>query len=113
MIGKLLSTYRAKLQAVFLTLGLAAIGLTKWETSAGATAALRQATSDRLAAIRQARVRQIERYFADFGNHVLTLSTDDSTIPAIQEPARLIGGVFSVHTAPGKGTTIEVKVPRE
>ncbi|MFN7934882.1 MAG: HAMP domain-containing protein [Bryobacteraceae bacterium] len=78
-------SYRLKLQAAFLFLGLAAIGITGWEASVGATAALRAATYDRLTAVRQTRCRQIERYFEDLRNHVLALSTDESTIAAIEE----------------------------
>lgn len=77
-------TYRAKLQATFLTLGLAAIALTGWLASADANAALEQATYDRLTAIRQTRVRQIERWFQDLGSHTLALATDESTISALE-----------------------------
>lgn len=77
-------SYRTKLQTAFLALGLTSIGLTGWEASRGATAALRQATYDRLTAIRQTRFQQIERYFHDLGNHVLALSVDESTINAIE-----------------------------
>jgi methyl-accepting chemotaxis protein len=76
--------YRAKLQLAFLTLGLAAIGLTGWVASAGAATALRKATYDRLTAIRQDRVRQIERWFQDLGNHTLALATDEATITALE-----------------------------
>lgn len=76
--------YRAKLQLAFLTLGLAAIVLTGWEASAGATAALRKATYDRLTATRQDRVHQIERWFQDLGNHTLALASDEATISALE-----------------------------
>ncbi len=78
-------SYRAKLQAVFLLLGLAAIALTGWEASAGASAALREATYDRLTAYRQACVRRIERYFQDLSGHVLALSADESVLRAVEE----------------------------
>ena len=81
-------SYRSKLQIAFLTLGLAAIGLTGWEVSAGATDALRQATYDRLTAARQTRVKQVERWFQDLGNHTLALATDESTMAALEEFAR-------------------------
>lgn len=77
-------SYRAKLQAVFVALGLAAIALTGWEASAGATAALEAATYDRLTAIRQTRVRQVERYFADLGAHVQALAADESVLEALE-----------------------------
>lgn len=78
-------SYRFKLQAAFLFLGLAAVGITGWEASVGATSALSRATYDRLTAVRQTRLRQIERYFEDLRNHVLALSTDESTIAALEE----------------------------
>ncbi len=81
MLG--IRSYRAKLRLLVLGLGLLAIGITGWEASAGAAAAMRQATYDRLAAVRETRSRQIERYFADVGNHVLALSADEATIEAL------------------------------
>lgn len=78
-------SYRTKLQIAFLLLGLAAIGTTGWQISVGASNALRQATFDRLTAIRETRVRQIERYFEDVANHVLALSTDESTVAALEQ----------------------------
>lgn len=78
-------SYRAKLQWVFLALGLAAIALTGWEASAGSAEALRHATSERLTAIRQTRGRQVERYFEDLGSHVLALSSDESALRALEE----------------------------
>jgi PAS domain S-box-containing protein len=80
-----LRSYRSKLQIAFVLLGSVAIAFTGWESWAGATAALQQATADRLTAIRQTRCRQIERYFEDLHNHVLALSTDESTIVALEE----------------------------
>ncbi|MBL8228051.1 MAG: HAMP domain-containing protein [Bryobacterales bacterium] len=81
----MLRSYRARLQTAFLLLGSIAIAVTGWEAWAGATSALRQATADRLTAIRQTRARQIERYFEDLVNHVLALSTDESTMAALEE----------------------------
>ncbi|MBL8173721.1 MAG: HAMP domain-containing protein [Bryobacterales bacterium] len=78
-------SYRLKLQVAFLLLGLTAVGITGWEASLTATAALSQATYGRLTAVRQTRLRQIERYFEDLRNHVLALSTDESTIASLEE----------------------------
>jgi PAS domain S-box-containing protein len=78
-------SYRARLQTVFLLLGLTAVVLTGWEASTNATSALQTATYDRLTAIRETRARQIERYFVDVGNHVIALSTDESTIQALEQ----------------------------
>lgn len=77
-------SFRTKLQVFFVLLGLAAIGATGWETSAGAASALRQATFDRLTAVSETRGRQLERYFKDLNSHVVALSTDESTITALQ-----------------------------
>lgn len=78
-------SYRAKLQTVFVLLGLAAIALTGWEASAGATAALESATSDRLTAISQTRARQVERYFQDLATHVTALAVDESVGDALDQ----------------------------
>lgn len=74
---------RAKLQTVFFLLGLSAIGLTGWEASVGATAALEAATYERLTAIRQTRCRQVERYFRDLAAHATALAADDSVLEAL------------------------------
>ncbi len=68
-----------------MLLGLAAIGISGWEASAGASAALREATYDRLTAIRETRARQLQRYFEDIRSHVFALSTDESTLVALEE----------------------------
>lgn len=81
----MLRSYRSKLQFAFVLLGSVAIAFTGWQSWAGATAALERATSDRLSAIRQTRSRQIERYFEDLHSHVLALSSDESTIVALEE----------------------------
>ncbi len=75
---------RAKLQTVFFLLGLTAIGLTGWEASAGATAALEAATYERLTAIRQTRGRQVERYFQDLAAHATALAADESVLEALE-----------------------------
>jgi len=79
------TSYRTRLQAAFVGLGLTAIALTGWEAIHGATHALREATLDRLNAIHRSRCRQIEKYFADLTSHVLALASDESTIRAIEE----------------------------
>lgn len=76
-------SYRAKLQSVFVLLGLSAIAVTGWEASTGATAALEAATYDRLTAIRQTRLRQVERHFEDFALHIKALSVDESVLNAL------------------------------
>jgi signal transduction histidine kinase len=78
-------SYRSKLQAAFVALGISAIAVAGWVASAGASDALRRATFERLNAVRETRVRQIERYFEDAGNQLLALSSDESTVQAIEE----------------------------
>jgi signal transduction histidine kinase len=78
-------SYRTKLQAAFVTLGLAAIGVTGWEASSGASEALRKATFDHLTSTRETRCRHIERYFEDLVSHVLALSASESTVAAVED----------------------------
>lgn len=53
--------------------------------SVGATAALRQASYDRMTAIRVTRASELERYFENIRNQVGALATDTSTLSAIEE----------------------------
>lgn len=76
---------RTRLQLTLVFLALAAIGITAWVVSAGATAALRAATYDRLTAIRETKRHALERYFADMGRHVLALSTSETAVQALAE----------------------------
>lgn len=78
-------SYRSKLQAAFVSLGVAAILLTGWVASSDATDALRNATFERLTAIRETKRRQIEDYFRDLRSHVSALSIDESSISALEE----------------------------
>ena len=68
-----------------LLLGLLAIGAAYWQASDSAVAALRQNTYDRLAATRETKRRAIEHFFHDLNAHVLALSTDESSIAALEE----------------------------
>lgn len=81
----MLRSFRAKLQASFFVLGLSAIAVTYWQASAGATAALRQTTYEHLTAVRETKKRLIEHYFADLTNRVIALSTDESSITALEQ----------------------------
>lgn len=76
-------SYRARLQLAFVSIGLAAIAIIGWTVLGGASAALREATFNRLTAIRETKRLQIERYFRDVGSHVLALSSDESTSEAL------------------------------
>lgn len=92
-------SYRTKLQAAFVGVAALAIAATGWEAEAGAAAALREATLDRLTVIRQTRARQIERYFDDAANHVLALAADESARTALAELER----AWPMLTAPADG----------
>jgi signal transduction histidine kinase len=80
-------SYRTKLQAALVLLGGCAIAVTGWQASWGATEALRQATYDRLDAIRETRARQLERYFQDLRNLVQALASDEATLAALEQMA--------------------------
>ena len=76
---------RTRLQATFVLLALTAIATTGWIVTSGASAALREATYDRLTAIRENKRHALERYFLDMGRHVVALSTNESTSQALRE----------------------------
>lgn len=77
-------SFRSKLLAAFLLLALLAVAATSWPASVGATAALRQTTYDRLTSIQETKRRSVEDYFSDLTNSVLALSTDESSIVALE-----------------------------
>jgi len=76
---------RTRFQLIVVLLTLAAIGATGWVASEDASAALREATYDRLTAIRETRRLAIERYFEDLTAHVAALSTSETTVLALRE----------------------------
>jgi signal transduction histidine kinase len=76
---------RTRLQATFVLLALTAIATTGWIVSSGASAALREATYDRLTAIRENKRHALERYFLDMGRHVVALSANEATSQALRE----------------------------
>jgi signal transduction histidine kinase len=82
---RLFPSYRSKLQASLFVLGLLAIAVTYWQASQGATAALRKTTYDHLTAIRETKRRAVEDYFNDLTNRVVALSTDESSIAALEQ----------------------------
>ena len=79
------TSIRTKFQFTVVLLALAAIGITGAIASGDASNALRQATYDRLTAIRETRRHALERYFDDLGKHVAALSTSEATSEAVQE----------------------------
>ncbi|MEO5925282.1 MAG: histidine kinase [Bryobacteraceae bacterium] len=84
-LESLFRSFRTKLQVAFVSLGLAAIAVTGWQASAGAIEALRQASYDRLTAVRETRASELERYFAQMRSQVGALATDDSTVNALEQ----------------------------
>ncbi len=94
-------SYRTKLQLLLLTLGLAAVALTAWEAWRLSTDALEIATQERLVGIRQARGRQLERYFQDLGAHALALSNDESVLEALEEFGKAFTALDVVEDGPG------------
>ncbi len=79
------ASIRTRFQATVVLLACAAVGVTGWIASTGATTALRQATYDRLTAIRETRSHALEQYFQDLSRHVAALSTSETTVLALQE----------------------------
>jgi len=82
---RLRTSIRTQLQFVVVALVLTAIGVTGLVVSIGADNALRQATYERLTAIRETRRLAVERYFDDLSRHVVALSTRESTASALQD----------------------------
>ena len=88
-----------------------AIGATGWQASQGATAALRQATYERLTAIRETRSRQLVQYFDDVAKHVLALCTDESTIEAALEFRQAWAELPPAHPQSPRHTALERYYP--
>lgn len=78
------SSIRTRFQAAAVFLTLAAVGISGWIGSNSAAAALREATADRLRAVRETKQHALERYFEDMRRHVTALSTSEATIQALQ-----------------------------
>lgn len=78
-------SYRTKLQFAFVALGLALIAATGWIASASATAALQQASYDRLTAVRETRAQELERYYDNLSSQVQALAADDSILSALEQ----------------------------
>lgn len=82
-MGLRLHSIRTRLQAIFVLLALAAIGITGTVAMFTASDALQQATFDRLNASRATRENALERYFGDLRQHGLALSNSESTLDAL------------------------------
>lgn len=93
-------SFRGKLQLLFAALGVLAIVVADWQASSGGAEALRQATYERLTAVRETKRRQVERYFSDLTNHVLALSADESSLDALAQFSRSWAGIPPLADAP-------------
>ncbi len=71
-----------RLRLAFLGLGLAAIGLTGFQSYQIAHRALQEASYERLTGIRETKKRQIETYFRDTARILATLARDESVADA-------------------------------
>lgn len=80
---RLFRSLRARLEATFLLLGFATMGLMGWQATTHATDSLRAATFDHLNATREARALQIERFFHDAGEHLSALAVGSMTYDAL------------------------------
>ena len=100
-------SYRARLQLAFVSIGLAAITIIGWTVLGGASAALREATFNRLTAIRETKRLQIERYFRDVGSHVLALSADESTTEGLLRFQRALAQIPT--TAPDSERALRLR----
>lgn len=90
------SSIRTKFQATVMVLACAAVGVTGWLASAGATGALRAATDERLTAIRETRRHALEQYFENLTRHVVALSTSETSARALQDLGQAWAGLAPV-----------------
>lgn len=82
------ASIRTKFQVTVVLLAFAAIGVTGYIALSGASNAIRQATYERLTAIRETRRHALEQYFADLARHVVALSTSEASTEALQDLRR-------------------------
>ncbi len=75
---------KTKLQLSFLLIGFLSISAISWQVFENARSAIEQLTFDRLTSIRETKKRQIESYFQQIRNQVITLSEDRMIIDAMK-----------------------------
>jgi signal transduction histidine kinase len=75
---------KTKLQFSFLLIGFLAIAVTGWQAFESGREAIENITFDRLTSIRETKKRQIELYFRQVQNQVVTLSEDLMTVDAMR-----------------------------
>jgi len=76
---------KTKLQLSFVLIGLLTIVLTGWQAFENARDAIESLTFDRLTSIRETKRRQIESYFQQVRNQVITLADDRTITEGIEE----------------------------
>ena len=94
-------TLKTKLQLSFLLIGLLSISVTGWQTFETARDALETLTSDRLTSLREMKKRQIESYFEQIRNQVITFSEDRMIIEATRQFIPAFQQVVGNHTTDG------------
>ncbi len=78
---------KTKLQISFLSFGLLSVALTGWQSFEYARSSLTSLTFDRITSIRETKKRQIETYFHQIRNQIITLAEDRMTVEAMKEYA--------------------------
>ena len=73
---------QTKLQLSFLLVGFISIMVTGWQAFNNARGAIEKITFDRLTSIRETKKRQIESYFRQVCNEVVSLSADPTVVDA-------------------------------
>jgi signal transduction histidine kinase len=76
---------KTKLQLSFLLVGLLSVSITGWQGFENAREALEKITFDRLTSIRETKKRQIETYFQQIRNQVVTLAENRMVTEATKE----------------------------
>jgi signal transduction histidine kinase len=76
---------KTKLQLSFLLIGLLSVSVTGWQAFENAREALEKITFDRLTSIRETKKRQIEIYFQQIRNQVVTLAENRMVTDAAKE----------------------------
>ena len=74
---------KTKLQLSFLIIGFLSIVAISWQAFENARSAIESITFDRLTSIRETKKRQIESYFQQIRNQVITLSEDKMVVEAM------------------------------
>ncbi len=93
---------KTKLQISFFLFGLLCVALTGWQSFEYARSSLTSLTFDRVTSIRETKKRQIETYFHQLRNQIVTLAEDRMTVEAMKEfAAAFHGGVPGSRSSTG------------